>query len=108
MRHPIDIRIVAGASSSSSQYIRDRVALVTGKTFDEVKASGITYLKPIRGRPALVPYTYGDYAYDPQVSVISIGSASPQPDSAQFAAWCDMIESYETACHVYSGDEPLN
>jgi hypothetical protein len=78
VRHPTDVLIVAGASSSSSQYIRDRVAMVTGKTFDEVKASGVTYSKPIRGRTVLVPYTYSDYAYDLRCQWTSIGSASPQ------------------------------
>ena len=82
--------------------------MVTGKTFDEVQASGVTYCKPVRGRTVQVPYTYGDYAYDIKCRWISIGSAPTQPDAAQYAAWCDMIESYETACHVYSGDEPLN
>ncbi len=38
LRHPTDIPIVAGASSSSSQYIRDRVAMITGKTFDECQS----------------------------------------------------------------------
>jgi hypothetical protein len=50
VRHRTDIRIVVGASSSSSQYIRDRVAMVTGKAFDDACPLG----------PKIVPARFVD------------------------------------------------
>ena len=104
---PTNVPIQTGRACPTP-YIRERVALISGKTFDEVRLLGVTYVKPCKGQSVPVPYTYEDYKYDVRRRWIVIDTPGTAPDSAQFVAWCKLREEYETACHVYSGDEPLN